>query len=250
MKKYIWTLVLVGCIGVSFAQNTNISWTKTENFVQPGQNKVVTQDLGSDNMTDLQSIQSRFCNDDVVTKDLNISLRPGQRKDVCIVFSNPSSEPKNITFWFSEGALKDWAPICQADMTTGNKFAKYILNNTATGITLPVSGSVIQKFTFVAPKSASWTIFGCFGYQMGQQEKIKEGNMFLIVPRKVWYIYVNITGNVYNFGRRDGMKNSYSTNKSTILKVIIAILAIWLVVTIVKTDKKSERKQSKKIEKK
>lgn len=243
MKKYIWTILLVGCIGVSFAQNT---WTKPDNFVQPGEKKVVTQDLGSENMSDLQAIQSRFCNDDVVTKDLNVSLRPWQRKDICVVFSNQSSEPKDITFWFSEGVLKDWAPICQSDMTTGNTFAKYIVNDTTTGITLPVSGSIVQKFTFVAPKNASWNVFWCFWYQMSQQEKIKEGNMFLIVPRKVGYMYVNITWDAYNFGRRDDMKYSYTTNKSMILKVIIAILAVWLVVTIVKTDKKPEGKHTKK----
>ncbi|MEI8008526.1 MAG: hypothetical protein WCI00_03775 [bacterium] len=70
-------------------------------------------------------------------------------------------------------------------MSTTNDFSKHIIHNTLTGITISASGTVIEKFTYLAPRSASGNIFGCFGYQINQPETIKEGNMFLIVPRKV-----------------------------------------------------------------
>lgn len=244
MKKYLLIVSVIGCFGVSLAQ-TNTSWTVANNIVTPGETKTVVQDLGSDNMSDLQDIQSRFCNDNQVTKDLKLTMRPWQRKEICVIFSNPSTTPKDILFWFSEWILKDWAPICQADMTPKNTFSKQIKNNSVTGMTLPASWTIIQRFTYIAPKDTTWSVFWCFGYQMSKSESIKEGNMFLIVPRKVGYIYVNITWNAYHFGRRDDIKYTITDNKQTILKIIIAILAVRLVMTIVKTSKKKEAPKKK-----
>jgi len=78
-------MVLVGFFGLSLAQETNIS---SDNKVTPGETKIITQDLGSESMLDLQKIQSRFCNDEKTTKDLNIFMRPGQRKEICVAFAN------------------------------------------------------------------------------------------------------------------------------------------------------------------
>lgn len=247
MKKYILTLVFVGFFGMSFAQETNISWNVIENTVTPGETKIITQDLGSENMIYLEKIQSKFCNDEKLTKDLKLSMRPGQRKEICVAFANTSDEPINIVFWFSEGTFtKEWGPVCQGDMSTSNSFSKYILHNETTWARIPATGTMMQKFTYMAPKNASWNLFGCFGYQIGKQEKIKEGNMFLIVPRKVGYISINITWSVYNFWRRDDIKDIYTLNSSSILKTIIAILGLWIIITIIQISTKKEKPHKKK----
>lgn len=247
MKKYILTILLLAFFGMSFAQETNTSWSIIDNIVTPWETKTIVQDLGSENMIELDKIQSRFCNDDKVTKDLKVSMRPGQRKEICVAFANQSDSPINILFWFSEGTFtQEWGPVCQADTNKENGFAKYISQNELTWTTIPASGMVIQRFTYIAPKNASWDIFGCFGYQMGKQEKIKEGNMFLIVPRKVGYIYINLTWSVYNFWRRDDTKDIYTRNSSSILKGIIAILGLWIIITIIQISSKKEKINKKK----
>lgn len=241
MKKYFLLILLVGIFGISFAQETNGSWTTAENYVKPGENKIITQDFNSDNMTDLQNIQARFCNDEKVTKDLELDMRPWQTKDICIVLVNKSDKPIDVSFWFSKGMIKDRAPICDSDMTDENDFSKYISQNTTTGIIVPASGNIIQNFRYSAPKTLSWRTLGCVGYEINRQEQIEPGKMFLIVPRKVGYIYVNITWSVYQFWRRDDLKYTYTTNKQIVLKILIAILAVRLIVTIVKTGKKKEK---------
>ena len=246
MKKYFLIVLCILFFGISFGQDSNISWNVTDNMVTPGETKKITQDLGSDNMTDLQKIQSRFCNDEKITKDLKLFVRPWQRKEICIAFANQSDKPISLLFWFSEGTFtKEWGPVCKSDIEQNN-FSKHIKNSTITWITIAASGTNIQKFTYVASKNASWNIFGCFGYQIAQQEKIKEGNMFLIVPRKVGYISINIIWSVYRFWRRDDIKDVYTLHKSSILKGIVAILALWIIVSIFQTAKKKEKKHHKK----
>ena len=247
MKKYFLAILCVGFFGISLAQEANISWNIAQNVVTtPGKTKIITQDLGSDSMTKLQNIQSRFCNDDKITKDLKMVVRPWQRKEICIAFANQSDKPANISFWFTEWTFGEKWPVCQLDMSTSNSFAKHIINNTRTWITLPASGAIIEKFTYLVPRAASGNMFGCFGYQINQQETIKDGNMFLIVPRKVWYIYINITWSVYNFWRRDNMKDVYAGNKAIILKILIGILAIWLIISIIQTSIKDGKEQANK----
>lgn len=247
MKKYFWMFLIIAFFGFSFAQETTTSWVVPENVVTPGETKIITQDLNSDNMTELQSTQARFCNDNEVTKFVALDIRPWQRKEICVVLGNISDKPVNVLLWFSAGTLnKDKSPVCDGDESNKNSFAKQILPSITTGITIPASGSIIQKFWYVAPKTASGTVLGCFGFKINKQEQIQPGKMFLIVPRKVGYIYMNVTGSVYNFGRRDDIKNTYTTNKQGILKVIIGVLAIWLILTVVQTGKKKEKNNKKK----
>ena len=49
----------------------------------PGKNNTVVQNIDSDSINDLQSIQSMFCNDKKLTKELMLKMRPGQRKEIC-----------------------------------------------------------------------------------------------------------------------------------------------------------------------
>lgn len=252
MKKYFLVILFVGFLSITYAQETNNSWDVADNMVKPGETKIITQDLAVDNINALKYIQSKFCNDEEFTRDLKISMRPGQRKEICVAFANQSDKPISIIYWFSEWILtKEWAPMCQADMSKENAFSENILrNNKTTGATIPGSGILIQKFTYVVPKNVSWDILGCFGYKATDPGQIKEGNMFLIVPRRVGYIWINITWGVYNFWRRDETKNIYTSNKSSILKVVAGILGIWIIISIIQATKKKEKHTKEKHHKK
>jgi len=244
MKKCMFFVISLLSIGVSLWQ-TDMLWIK-QNNLEPGQIKSINQDLHSDNMTDLGNLQSTFCNENKATRDLTLNLRPWQRNEICIAFTNTSKIAIPISFGFAEGSVSnDWVPKCQLT-TTGNIFAKSIKGTISTGINIPANGSITQRFTYVANKNSSGGIFGCFGYEINKQETLKEGNLFLIIPRKVWYIQVNITWSVYNFWRLDDMKDTYTEKRNTIYSIIAAILALWILITIFQKDPKKEKYPSKK----
>lgn len=70
--------------------------------------------------------------------------------------------------------------------------------------------------------------------------------MFLIIPRKVGYIYVHTTGNAYHLGRWDDTKHFMITNKIGILRGLVIIIALYLAWTIFQTIRKKESKPKKK----
>lgn len=247
MKKYFWIILLISFFGFSFAQETNNSWTTIENYLIPGEMKVINQDFNTDNMVDIQNIQARFCNDDKLTKDVKLDMRPWQREEICVILINQWTKPMPLLFWFTEGTIDDnWIPHCQSDMTNKNEFSKKILQNSITWIIIPASWNIVQKFTYISSKSASWNMLGCFGYKIDKEVVKDTGALFLITPRKVGYIYVHMTWSVYQFWRIDSIKDTYINNKSIILKIIIAILSIRIVITLFQTGKKKEKHHTKK----
>lgn len=239
MKKYFLLLVFISLFSISLAEQLNNTWIN----LMPWKINTITQDLRSDSLVDLSNVHSMFCNNDNLTKDLQLQIRPWETKEICVVLVNKSSTPIKLLFWFTEWIVNEnWANICQADMGNKNAFSKFIINNHATWITIAASGNSIQYFKYKAPRNASWNMLGCFGYQIDKEEKIREGNMFLVVPRKAGNINIKVTWSVYKFWRRDNIKE----NKNNILKIIIMILILWLITTIVKKDKKEKNTHHKK----
>lgn len=238
-------LISIGCvlsINVLYAQNTEI-WVE----VRPGEVKTVIQDLSSDNLADLQSIQSRFCNDPKnMTRDLSLDIRPGQTKDICIAFHNTSNEPVQLIRWFSEATNNDVGVlVCGWDISNTNNFSKNITPHPTTGIIIPAQNTITQRFRYTSSQQASGIIAGCFGYQLAQTEEIKPGEMFIVVPRKVGYISMQVTWEVYTLGRRDKIQYMYTDNQKWILQIIVAILACWLLITVVKTIHHYQKKPKK-----
>lgn len=246
MKNFFWAIIIVFLFSMGFAQETKNIDSDAKNYLKPWEVKTIIQDINTDSMDELQIVQARFCNNNNLTKDLQLEMRPWERKEICIILSNPSNESIDLLWWFSKGILNnEWTPTCQDNMT-GNEFSKQIIPNIKTGVTIPASGNVVKIFKYISSKNLTWNTFWCFGFKINKEEKIKNGEMFLIVPRKVGYIYVNMTWSVYNFWRRDDIKDVYTTNKQIVLKILIAILAVRLVYTIVQTGKKKEKHPVKK----
>lgn len=249
-KKVIITISLLAlCIqGMVYAQDTT---KDLDNYLEPGQVKTVIQDISSDNLQSLQNIQARFCNDEKnLTRDITLEMRPGQRKEICIVVNNLSQESVWLVWWFTQANKNDVdVLVCGWDMSTTNDFAKAISPRPTSEITIPAGGSTIHRFIYTAPHNATGDQAGCFGYQMQQQEEREPGAMFAVIPRKVGYINIHISGERYPFWRVNNLATLYTNHKQIILKTIIAILSVWLFITIIKTikqstkDKKSPKKQ-------
>ena len=242
-------MLLILCFWFVFAQETK-SWTVNDDSYidKPGEVKIVTQDLPSADIDEINVVQTMFCNDNQLSKNLSLSIRPWQRKNICVVFSNTSDEPVNVEVWFSEWEINNvWTVVCNKDMqdnTFNNQITKY-----STGIVIPASGNVVKLFQYATSKDATGKILWCFGYKINKQFKINTWDMFLIIPRKVGHITIDMSWSIYNYGWRDDVKFAYTDNKQIVLKVLIGILAIWLIATIAKPNKKKSEEKSKKSKK-
>jgi len=246
MKKFFLCMMGIFLVGIVFAEETGSLWDTAQNYLEPGQTKTIVQDLHSDNMNDIQSVRSLFCNDNKTTRDVELTMRPWQRKEICMILLNSSNTPIPILFWFTEAILdKDWVPNCQGE-NTWNMFDKSIKNNILSWITIPASWTIIQRFTYVADKLSSGDIYGCFWFSINKKETLKDGNMFLIIPRKVSYIKVKIRWDVYNFGWLDDMKDVYNINKNSIFTVIAIVLGILIIITIFQKDSKKDKHRKNK----
>lgn len=250
MKKYIQLFLFLLFIGISFAQDT-ISGGTQENYIEPGKSKTIVQDLNLDTTADLQNIKALFCelgaNKQWLSKELSLELRPWQSKEICIAFFNQWDTPIDILYGFTKWKkMNNGAFVCESNIDEVNDFSKFISHNDMTWVTVPVSGNIIKKMIYTAPRSATGDIYWCLIYKLNRDESIEPGKMFLIKIIKASYITVDITWSVYNFWRRDDIKYAYTDNKEIILKILIGILSVRLLVTIIKTVKKPEHHNKKK----
>lgn len=250
MKKYVFIVILVISCGISFGENIDNSWITSENIIQSEETKTVTQNLDLAEMTNtsLDNIHARFCSssEDTLKTWLDLQIRPWQRKEICVVFFNRWDKPIDISFWFAEWSVnKDGSPVCDWDITNSNDFSKFITHNQETGFTLPAQKSIIKKIIYAAPKYVSGNILWCLAYKLSKEEKVNMG-VFLMTTRKVGYMTIAVTWSVYNFWRRDDIKDVYIANRTGILKIIIGVLAVWIIVTIIQPTKKKEKSHHKK----
>lgn len=250
MKKIFLLFFMIFFLGMVRWENTFISWTTQENIVHPWETKIINQSLDKIATTDLKNIRLVFCNasdQKKRKKELILDMRPWQRKEICVMFSNISDKPIGLIFWFAKWWINDnWGITCDEDITNTNDFSKQILYNTLTGIVVPASWSIIKNFSYKSPKDASWQTLGCAVYKLDKEEKIEFWKMFLLIVRNISYIYINNTWNVYNFWRWDDIKDVYTMKKDIILKIIIGILAILIIMTILQKEEKKKPKRPKK----
>ncbi len=248
MKKYGRFILIISFCGISLANNTEkIEETNTKSV--PTQTIIQNINPISDSTKDLNDIQLSFCNDTVskvTTPALSLNMRPWQKKEICMVLSNNWDKTLNILLWFSYWTLnKDGTIMCDADMSNNNTFSKYITQNSTTWIIVAAHKNVIKKVNYVASKYKSGIMFWCAAYKINKKESIETGKMFLIIVRKSAPISINIRWPIYQFWRRDDLKNDTIKNPS-ILKIIISILGILLIINIFNTTKKCNVQNKKK----
>lgn len=250
MKKIFLFALMFFSLYFSFTQKTNAK-TEPQNYISAEtKTKIITQELASDSTADLNNVRLRFCNEmnkNIFTDDLWLKMRPWQKKEICIVLTSKAAMPINVLVGFSEATVDEkWRITCGNDISYTNRFSQNIINGPMTGIIVPASGSTIQRFRYYAPQTSTGDEYGCVVYKINQEEKIATGQMFLVLVRKIAPVYINITGDIYNFWRWDDIKYIYTDNQKIILKIILAILVIRLVITIVKTAKKKSKPTKKK----
>jgi hypothetical protein len=105
----------------------------------------------------------------------------------------------------------------------------------------------IQKiFNIGIPRANTGNIYWCLTFRLDNSYSHKTWAVFGMQIRKTAPIYITVTGDVYNFWRRDDIKLGLTKNKDGVLKVIAGILGIWIIVSVVQATKKKEKKHHKK----
>ncbi len=205
-------------------------------------------------MEDMYKIAVHYCNDEIqgdkINSYLTIQMRPGSSKQLCITMANASASDQDLTLWFTESLINEVGKqLCQWDLADkNNNFHKYITLENA-DLHLPGSGWTFTQIANIRiPKStATWDMYWCLWFFLSGAYFKWPNDVLGVRMARHFPLKIVITGDVYNYGRRDDIKYAYTDNRQTILKIIMGILAIRLVWTIVNTTKKtSETKQKRK----
>lgn len=250
MKKMIGIIIVsVLALWVSFGQTGS-----TDNIIQTGgETKMVKQAIKWETINDLNFLGARFCNDwleiEKLTKNLQLQIQPGQKKEICMVFANIAPDkPLEVKFQFSPTTIDEkWHIGCMSDRSKENSFAKLIDQTHNTWFIIPANSQVVKRVKmYIPPTYTGQKIYGCLSYKMNKEETMSPWEMFLMVYRKTAPMEITVAGDIYRLWRRDDIKDAYEINKVNIIKVIIAILALWLILTIIQTDKKVKEKVKEK----
>lgn len=248
MKKYVGVFLVIMIFGTALWTTLPIQNNPDTKTVST---KIIHEDLAPDAWANINNIRLRFCNQledkNILTTELVAQTRPWQRQEICMVIGNSSDKDENISLGFVQGKIDDqWSMSCDNN-TQDNSFAKAIAYKPITGITIPASGSIIQKVTYKASKNMSGEILGCVTYKSNDTPSTTASeNMFIVVVRKIAPIYINITGDRYYFWWIDNIKDMYTHHKVLILRSIIGLLSLWILITLIQMvlPKKSSTKKA------
>ncbi|MFZ2151057.1 MAG: hypothetical protein WAZ12_02070 [Candidatus Absconditicoccaceae bacterium] len=146
----------------------------------------------------LNYIDTRFCNDgleeDKLTDNLSIVTKPGEEKEICVIHLNRNSEDIYLWGGFPDNAIEPNGNInCSSNYERNNPFSKFIEPFKENFITVPAKGYVIRKTTIKFPVGINGIQKGCFAYGL-DSGKLKEGENFLFVIRRIAYINVLVQG--------------------------------------------------------
>ena len=201
----------------------------------------------------LEYIGARFCDKWKVEVAENMSIRPWQTKDVCIVFYNKNTTGNDIKIvaWFTEGELqKNDVVNCQDTFSSWVFFS--LLSNFKESdytITLAPGKQLIRHIRVSIPQDMTGNIYGCVAYQLDQKKPENVVGMFYVVNRKAAPFYIKIQWDIYTYAWKliDNIKFFRIDNQMIVLQTIAGILSILLIYYIVAavTWKKSENHKKK-----
>lgn len=194
MKKLLLWIALLSLPIFSLAQNSqNLQWWNKE--------------------SNLWDLTLRFCNDKSIiwwSKWLQMTAKPWEEKEVCILLNNNWPTPLKIWLNFVDGSSTsdiDAKKACQPE-DTKTYFGQYISAEDTWFLVKP--GQTIQ--TIVKAKFPEWyagMAYGCTTFQVIDDNKVESTWMFQIVSRRANFvdIYVDWKIDVW-------IKLTWESNKS------------------------------------
>lgn len=243
MSIYKKIFIIVVCLVWLFSYSY---WANTKNETKE---TIIPVNIEKSFPSDIYNIDAYFCNQwidaEKITQRWYMTARPWEHTAICYLVYNQLDRDITININFNEFTKTG---DCQWGVSSDNDFAKLIKNNTNGYFPLyiPAHKQAVKKFPLVIPKDAKTSINWCVSFSISWAAVKETWSMFSFVTRRTAPVFITLTWDIYQFGRRDDIKDTYSTNKSFIMKIIIAILVLWLIGTILQKDKKKQKHHTKK----
>lgn len=200
----------------------------------------------------IQNIGLMFCDEQIknFSKKNIITIRPWETKEICAVFYNSSSgDVIDISSSFVDAETDaDGKFICSLGSNTWKSLASHISFNPNDYIfSLKPQEKIVKKAKVTIPQNMTWTLRGCLWYQLNIKKPDNYTGLFFVVRRSVGVMEVNITWDIYDFGRWDDIKYTYKDHQMFILNSIARFLWVLLLyLIIISTKAKKKEKHSKK----
>ncbi len=141
---------------------------------------------------DLSQIEIDFC-DRPGEKNIEYTLVPGWKQDVCFKASNASDRDIEVTIWFVDGWFTNDQRKNKACMQQGEdeNFWQYVTWYMET-FTVLAKNILFQHATIQLPKESKWIVNGCLVYYTKGVEMWGQMN-FTVLMRKAKFIDITIT---------------------------------------------------------
>lgn len=148
---------------------------------------------------DMNSVWLKFCNEgtgeDQLKSSITLSSDAGEGKNICLYFFNVWDKTIDFVYGFSEGKIGKYGEeMCEADMTTGNKFSKFIPFTHERKVS--VEGHTYQTVDeeIKIPLWMSGIVYWCVAYKLEDPEYKGMGGMFDLVVRRTAHINLFVWG--------------------------------------------------------
>lgn len=164
------------------------------------------------------SISVKFCNDEKLTKELNLQADTEKDYEICIKFSNSMNTPVKIKYEFVDGVLTNDSfqnKACTNDTKTN--FGQFVTQKDSL-VTIPANGSIEQKATVRFPTWMAGVSNGCLVYSIDNEklETQTNGNAtFDVLVRKGYFINAFVGGEISrNLTLQDTIQWDYQYKKN------------------------------------
>lgn len=244
--KYFLILISVVLNSFVFAQNI------TEDNITTGTRELTNNlDMWLVHNNQINKVVLKFCNNwfttDQLSSSLDLVMRPGQKKDVCVVLVNQSNDSLNIVGNIVPGSINpNWNIICSnVGQLTWDIFASDFSVFEEPVVLWPQE-QLIKHFVLSANDVASGNYYWCFAINLSTVQKLSESSPFNLVVRKAGNIKIKVEWSPYHFQWFNDILRFIQ--KYTRGIAIVGLIACWLL--LISTLVPIFGKKNKKIQKK
>lgn len=208
-------------------------------------------DMGRAYSNQINNVAMKFCNDWFesykLTSKLDINMRPGQKKEICVVFVNQWSEVVDIVANIVPGSINDNGNIVCSNVGNLSTWLTVSDFEQFSGwMQIWAQKQFVKYFWFATDKLSSGDYYACLTINTSVSEKLSESSPFNLVVRKAGNIKINVSWSPYHFQWFDDILSLIEKNTRGIAIVGLIACGLLLISTIIPIFSKKNKKLSKK----
>ncbi len=217
-------------------------FAQEEAFNVDGETTVLTQalDMSQAYNNKINDVVMRFCNDtDDLSTKIHLDFRPKQKKEICVVLENKSTENLDIIASLVSASLNEnWNIICANDGELQDWFSLISDSWLEEWFELQATEQQMKYFKLQAHEFASGDYYACFVINLSESTSMWDGSPFNLVIRKALNISTTVSGKVSSFGFLSDFVDYINQNIKIIAIIWFSICAIGFVIVVIPSKKK------------